>query len=138
MQQYEAYPVTFDSENTSFRFKSIGKRGVFDKVVFFTPLSPDTHNLALVDYEPATKDYNDRSVTDNGDMTEVIATVISIIQEFLASNPDQKIYFEGNSPARTRLYQIAISKVYIPDNSDLMIKGYRGDQWVSFEPNINF
>jgi hypothetical protein len=138
MGQYEAYPVKFDYENASFLFQSIGKRGIFEKAVFITPLSPDVHNLALLDYDPATNDYSDQSVTDNGDMAEVIATVISIIQRFLDSNPDQKIYFEGSTPGRTRLYQIAISKVYDPDHSNLVIKGYKNSCWTSFEPNTRF
>jgi hypothetical protein len=138
MGQYDAYPVQFDNENARFLFQSIGKRGIFDKAVFITPVAPDVQNLALLDYDPATNDYSDQPITDNGDMAEVIATVISIIKRFLDSNPGQKIYFEGNTPARTRLYQIAISKVYDPEHSDLLISGYKNNHWTSFEPNVSF
>ena len=31
---YEAYPLTNNHENTRFQFQSIGKRGVFEKVIF--------------------------------------------------------------------------------------------------------
>lgn len=96
------------------------------------------HNLSLVDYDPATNEYNDMSITDNGDMPEILATVVAIIHKFLYSHPDQKIYFRASTPARTRLYQIAISKVYDEDKSDLFIKGNLNEDWFPFEPNINF
>jgi hypothetical protein len=66
MQQYKAYLTESNLENTRFQFQSIGKRGVFEKVIFFTPLTFDTFNLSLVDYDTATGNYNDLSVTDNG------------------------------------------------------------------------
>lgn len=78
MGQYEAYPVEFDVKNARFRFQSIGKRGVFDKVVEFIRIAPDIHNLALLDFDPVSNAFSDISVTDNGDMPEVIATVITI------------------------------------------------------------
>lgn len=94
--------------------------------------------MALLDYNPFTNEFSDISVTDNGDMPEVIATVITIIQDFLNSNPGQKVYFEGSTATRTRLYQIAISQVFDPGESDLLIEGYKDEQWIVFEPNIRF
>lgn len=138
MRQYEAYLTTSNDENTRFQFQSVGKRGVFEKVIYFTPLTVDTYNLSLVDYDSATGSYDDLSVTDNGDMPEIIVTVISTIHKFLNSNPDNKIYFEGSTPARTRLYQISISKIYDPVQSDLFISGLQGGRWYFFEPNVNF
>ena len=138
MQQFKAYQTESNEENTRFQFQSIGKRGVFEKVIFFTPLTIDTYNLSLVDYDTATEQYDDLSVTDNGDMPEVLVTVISTIYQFLASNPGKKIYFEGSTRARTRLYQIAISKIYYPEQGDLLINGLQDGQWFPFEPNINF
>ena len=138
MGQYKAYLTKSNDENTRFQFQSIGKRGVFEKVVYFTPLTVDTYNLSLVDYDSATDSYDDLSVTDNGDMPEILITVMSTIHKFLNSNPGNKIYFEGSTWARTRLYQIAISKIYNPPQSDLLISGLQEDRWFPFEPNINF
>jgi hypothetical protein len=122
----------------AFCFKVSESEVFLTRLFFITPVAPDVQNLALLDYDPATNDYSDQPITDNGDMAEVIATVISIIKRFLDSNPGQKIYFEGNTPARTRLYQIAISKVYDPEHSDLLISGYKNNHWTSFEPNVSF
>ena len=71
-------------------------------------------------------------------MPEVIATVITIIRGFPGSNSNQKVYFEASTPARTRLYQIAISQVFDPDESDLSIEGCKDGEWVIFQPNIHF
>lgn len=138
MGQYQAYPTTSNGENTRFRFQSVGKRGVFEKVIFFTPLSDDVYNLSLVDYDLLSDTYDDMSVTDNGDMPELLVTVISTIHQFLGSRPGKKIYFEGSTPARTRLYQIAISKIYDPTQSDLIISGLLDGEWLIFERNTNF
>ncbi|SKB58782.1 DUF6934 family protein [Dyadobacter psychrophilus] len=135
---YEAYCFTSNSENTRFQFQSVGKRGVFEKVIFITAMSDDIYNLALVDYNVETEEYNDISVTDNGDMPEVLATVLKAVTIFLNINPTKTIYFEGSSPARTRLYQIAISKIYNYDESEFLIQGSKGENWSIFEPNINF
>jgi hypothetical protein len=138
MGQYEAYPTQSNDHKTRFQFQSVGKRGVFVKVLYFTPLAADIYNLSLVDYDKITGSYSDLTVTDNGDMPEVLVTVISAIHKFLDSTPGNKVYFEGSTRARTRLYQISISKVYDPVESDLLISGLRDDQWFPFEPNINF
>jgi hypothetical protein len=138
MGQYKAYLTTSNEENTRFQFQSVGKRGVFEKVVFFTPLTIDTYNLSLLDYDTETGDYDDLSVTDNGDMLEVLVTVIATIHQFFGSKQGKKIYFEGSTPARTRLYQIAISKIYNPTQSDLLISGLQAGEWVTFERNTNF
>ncbi|SDG11032.1 hypothetical protein SAMN04487996_11575 [Dyadobacter soli] len=138
MKQFEAYLTTSNEENTRFQFQSEGKRGVFEKVVFFTPLTIDTYNLALLDYNTETGGYDDLSVTDNGDMPEILVTVITTIHQFLGSKPGKKIYFEGSTPARTRLYQIAISKIYDPTQSDLIISGLLEGEWVIFERNTRF
>lgn len=135
---YEAYNVESSLDNTRFQFQSIGKRDVFEKVIFITPLSGEVYNLSLVDYQPATGLYSDMSVTDNGDMREVLATVIMVILDVFDINPHYKLYFEGSTPSRTRLYQISISKIYDPITSDLIIQGYKDGEWLKFEPNINF
>ncbi|MCF0061240.1 hypothetical protein MUK70_18530 [Dyadobacter chenwenxiniae] len=136
--QYEAYPFIYNAENTRFQFQSIGRRGVFEKVVFITPISDEVYNLSLVDYNVASGEYSDQTITDNGDMPEVLATVLKAIEAFLDTQPDKAIYFEGSSFTRTRLYQIAITKVFDHDKSQFLIFGRKGETWLLFEPNVNF
>ena len=134
---YEAYPFIFNEENTHFKFQSIGKRGVFEKAIAFTLIEDNIYNLALLDKDPVTQDYSDTSVTDNGDMPEVLATVMAITREYLNQYPDRRIYLVGNTASRTRLYQIAINKV-ADQIEDLIVFGYFNFQWSKFEPNRSF
>lgn len=137
VMNYEPYEFIFNEENTHFTFQSIGKRGVFDKAIAFTPIGDNIYNLALLDFDPEDQNYTDQNVTDNGDMPLVLATVMTIILDYLNQFPDRKVYLIGNSRSRTRLYQIAISKV-INQISDITVLGYYNSQWIQFEPNKVF
>lgn len=135
---YKPYILNVNEDHTRFQFQSIGKRGVFEKVILFQLLADDIYNLALLDYDLDSQKYSDLSVTDNGDMLEIFATLLNVITEFLNEYKSKKIYFEGSTPSRTRLYQIVINKIYNPHNQDLIILGLKNKEWYQFEPNINF
>lgn len=128
MQQYEAYPFVLNEGKTHYHFQSIGKRGVFEKAIMFSPLSTTVCNLALLDFNPELSDYVDDTITDNGDMPEVLATVLKVVIDFLSKHPHRKVFISGNSSARTRLYQIVIGKVISDLQYVLEIKGGRNKQ----------
>ena len=136
--QYKTYPLTENQDSTRFQFQSIGKNGVFDKVVLITPINRDISNLALLDVDPFSQEQSDSSVTDNGDMGEVLATVLNVVKIFLAKHPDQSIYFEGNTSVKTRLYQIVINKVFDQVTDEFVIYGLKDAEWLEFEPNVNY
>ncbi|MEO6686745.1 MAG: hypothetical protein ABIN24_12305 [Dyadobacter sp.] len=135
---YKSYELNKNEENTRFQFQSIGKRGIFEKVIIFNLITNEIYNLALLDYNPSSDEYSDLSITDNGDMPEIFATVIKAITEFLNQYQGKKIYFEGSTLSRTRLYQVVIRKTYNSDNQDFIIQGLKNEEWYPFEPNINF
>ncbi|MCE7069546.1 hypothetical protein LZG74_04505 [Dyadobacter sp. CY327] len=136
--QYEAYPFVLNEAETHYKFESIGKRGVIEKAISFSKLSIDVYNLALLDFDPVTQNYIDDSVTDNGDMPEIMATVIAVILNYLNEHPARRIVLTGNSKSRNRLYQIAIGKVWEVVQEDLQILGFNGVEWLTFEPNGSF
>lgn len=138
MQQYEAYPFVLNEGKTHYHFQSIGKRGVFEKAIEFSPLNDNVYNLALLDFDPTTGEFVDDTITDNGDMREVLATVLKIALHFLSRNPYQSIVISGNSDSRTRLYQIAIGKLFPDAREFLLVKGLNNEQWLDFEPNGSF
>ena len=135
---YEAYPFRYKEDNNHFQFQSVGKRGTFEKVIAITLIEDDIYNLALLDMDPVTQGYNDKSVTDNGDMPKILATVMAVIIDFLNQYPHRKIYLIGNTASRTRLYQIAINKILDQIENDPIVLGYHNSQWIPFEPNRNF
>jgi hypothetical protein len=137
--QHKAYLLRVNQDHTRYVFQSQGRRGTLEKVILLTPLSDDLlYNLALLDYDPINDYYDDLSISDNGDMPEIMATVIASIRSFLSAYPDRQIYFEGSTLARTRLYRIAITKVYLPETSDLRIQSFKDSLWLDFEPDVDF
>jgi len=135
---YEAYPFSRNEQNNSFQFQSTGKRGTFEKAIAFSLITDNIYNLALLDFNPLMQDYTDDSITDNGDMPEIMATVMAVAIDYLNDFPDRRIYLTGNTASRTRLYQIAISKVLKSISQYVTVLGYYNDLWIPFEPNMNF
>jgi hypothetical protein len=138
MGQYQAYPYIANEAIGHFKFQSVGKRGTIDKVIELAQLAPDQYNLALLDFDPVTQDYVDNSITDNGDMPEVLATVMAVILDHLSQFPRSSIVITGNGVSRTRLYQIAINKVWDDLRHQLKIFGYQHSGWQAFEPNQSY
>ncbi|WP_394367093.1 DUF6934 family protein [Pseudobacter ginsenosidimutans] len=44
----------------------------------------------------------------NQDRNKILATVAGAVYEFTAAYPDRVVYFSGSTPARCRLYRMAI------------------------------
>jgi len=135
---YEPYSLRVTEQNTRFQFQSIGKRGIFEKVISFSPLNETIFNLALLDYNPVTGEENDLSVTDNGDLHEIMATVMQAIHMFLNKHSDKLIYIKGSTKSRTRLYQISINKVYPYLQHELTILGQNNENWHDFTAGLSF
>lgn len=138
MGQYQAYPCTANEATGHFKFQSVGKRGIVDKAIELAPMAPDIYNLALLNFDPVTQDYVDDSITDNGDMPEVLATVMAVVLDHLSQFPRSRIIIAGNSHSRTRLYQIAINKISDDVKHQLTILGYRRSEWQTLEPNQSY
>ncbi|TAE18304.1 MAG: hypothetical protein EAZ95_04700 [Bacteroidetes bacterium] len=64
----------------------------------------------MADYDNQTGSFNDKSITNNGDLVTVLATVIQIIQDFTTQNPDAFVYIEGNTPIKQRLYNRIVNR----------------------------
>ena len=121
---YEAYAFSRNEQNSTFKFQSIGKRGKFEKAIVFSLITDNIYNPALLDFNPLTQDYTDDSITDNGDMPAILATVMRVIFGYLTDFLDHRIYLVGNTASRTRLYQIAINKVFPSTNDCINVSGY--------------
>lgn len=64
-------------------------------------------------------------------METVLATVFQTFNQFFKQYPDCQIIFMGSTPARTRLYQIAINRELKKALEMFEIKGFTGEK---FEP----
>jgi hypothetical protein len=103
MKKQEGYEFDFNEDNTKFRFISIGPAGAITKVVSYS-IYGSMWNLAFGDAVERVEDFSDVSITNNGDMRQVIQTVVNTAYIFTDTYPDRKIYIEPVDKKRKLLY----------------------------------
>lgn len=103
------YQYVLDNSGRIFSFSSARDK-VMDKIILFSPASyPDSYSVLLGDLQyDGSIDVNRRGGRNNAEF--VLSTVAKAIAFFLSDFPEAEIIIEGNTPARTRLYQIAIAR----------------------------
>ncbi|WP_026628674.1 DUF6934 family protein [Dyadobacter alkalitolerans] len=94
-----------------FEFESVSEFKSIRKLIIYTPSEKvsNMYNLALCDIL-SNGESCDRNISNNLDMGKVIATVVKSMVTFCKAYPNSSIYITGSTPARTRLYNIIISK----------------------------
>lgn len=133
----QSYEYLSDSSCRIFRFTSSGRRNI-DKIVVFNSIEPPgCYSLLLGDLAgDGSIDVSGKS--NNGDAEIVLSTVAKIIDCFLSQYQGSKIYFEGSTSARTRLYQIAIAK-QLPDLiTSFNIQGFDNGELRDFQPGRSY
>lgn len=96
------------------------------------------YNIVVGDWDIEQERLDDSVITNNADKREVLATIAAAILEFIHTYPDAFIYAEGSTPSRTRLYQMAISSLYVDISQLLIIKGQIKGQWYPFRKGVNY
>jgi hypothetical protein len=109
---HERYDLTIDDDCHVFTFVSEGPRGGIQKMVVFKPLLEidNYYNLSFGDWNEVTQKLDDTAVSNNQDTVKILTTVAQAVEWFLTENPGAVIFAAGNTPARTRLYQMNILK----------------------------
>lgn len=130
---YPSYLFYSNQNSTEFFFESIGSKGVINKVIAFQETSfAGIYNLALGDINPLTNEVDDTVVTDNGDTEKILATTFQIVNHYFSLFPHHQIYFSGNSPARNRLYRIAINHSFYALDSIFELFGVMNNELEPF------
>lgn len=132
-----SYKYTPDEKFCLFKFVSLGRSRIHKAVIFQPMVVGNFYNLAMGDIDE-TGDIDVFSKSNNGDMEAVLATVIKIITHFFKHYPDAKVYVEGSTPARTRLYQIAAEQELKNFEEHFTIFGFSGDNFEVFQRNKNY
>lgn len=103
------YDFTIHNAALRFEFISVGQR-VIRKVIIYQKLPfPNIYNLALGDIgENGKTDFE--TTSDNGDRDYILATVIQTLILFFEKYPQASVFIAGNTPSRTRLYQVVIAR----------------------------
>jgi hypothetical protein len=145
--------VDKSTESMQFEFISTGTKDIKKVVQYSQTNNPDIFNLGFGDLildkygEPKLDERGDFIIDDekesnNGDRNVVLATVASTAYNFSQSYPDKIISFYGNTPAKQRLYRIAICKELVQLNNDWHIYGVinHGGQKIAepFQKNKNY
>ncbi len=131
------YKIQVNEENT-YSFISVGRRGLILKVVRFDEIEPDVFNLGFGDFDFEKQTLSDSIVSDNGDMEKILATVVSILSDFLQNNPKFSVFIVGSTSSRTRLYQIAINRYYEDFKVYFEIFGFQNSEFEVFQKNVNY
>ena len=106
-------PYDYDPLDTyRYKFVSMGRKRI-EKVVEFIPTGiPKIMNLSFGDVL-IDGSIDHTSISNNGDVTKVMATVIEIIDYFTSKRPEVAIIFTGSTTERIRLYK-RILRLYYP------------------------
>lgn len=122
-----------------FEFESISESKSIRKLIEYRLIDNSTllYNLALVDILP-NGEASDLSVSDNKDMPKILSTVFQSILYFFDVKPQARIFIQGSTPSRTRLYQIAISKYINEFEQKFDIWGFVGNEMELFLKGKNY
>lgn len=97
-------PYAFERDEYSrYTFISMGKSRIEKIVKFETSLLDDVYFLSYGDLlEDGTMD--DMANSNNGDIVQIMATLVTILKDFLLQNPQATVCFRGSTSMRTALY----------------------------------
>jgi len=136
----ERYPFQSDINFQTYFFQSEGPNGTINKIIVYSVFqeNPLIYNLAFGDEDPNTGGINDTAKSNNEDRDVVLATVASTIHLFSDHYGNQLIYASGSTAARTRLYQISISKQLSEISTEFEVYGIINLEVLPFERNVNY
>ena len=136
----ERYPYFATTDFQEYSFYSEGPRGATKKIVKFMKAQDDpvVFNLGFGDEDPITGLVSDTVTTDNKDTDLVLATVANTINSFCDQYGNHFIYAEGSTPARTRLYQMSISRLWSEIDVNFDIFGLKDGYFTNFQQNVNY
>jgi hypothetical protein len=130
----ECYLLTSDEAKEKFTFFSVGPKGIIKKVIKYEWIGGRTYNLAFGEWNATNDTIDDTARTNNGDRDKVLNTVARSIMQFMENHPNATILAIGESRAKTRLYQIGITKNLAEISSQYSIQGFRNGRWMTFSP----
>lgn len=134
----DRYKFEINKSSTEFTFISEGHLGRIEKAIQYEEIQKGFYNLGFGDVNPITREIDDTIVTNNGDMTKILATVAYSLYVFTSKNPNVWIYVTGSSQSRIRLYRMAINKYIQEIEKDFVIYILLEDgEWYPFKPNTN-
>ena len=136
--KYPKYSITASDDRQVYEFYSEGPRGRIKKAIVYTQIGANLFNLGFGDWNEVKQILDDSNRSNNGDRDQVLATVAYTAVDFFSQFPEARIFIEGSTSSRTRLYQMGISYNYLEINRDFEIKGFINGRWELFMPGRNY
>lgn len=72
------------------------------------------------------------SVRNNGDLTQLMATVAQTMLASFERHPQALVAFSGNTPSRTRLYQIVLARELQATSKQFVLLGLQGTSLIPY------
>lgn len=131
------YDYIFDGFGRTFFFSGSGD-GEIDKVLIFNYLyESGAYEITLGDLRiDGSIDVDGKG--DGGDAATILSTVAKAITFFFSDYPEEEIFIEGTTAARTRLYQMAIVRELNDLGRYFDIYGFDGSEEELFRPGRNY
>jgi hypothetical protein len=100
-----------DTKQIAYYFESVSEHKIIKKGVYFQPKSTAfEYNMALGDVNDKTGEPDFLVMSNNGDLTKIMATIFGIGIDFFKKYPNSIVYFLGNKTRKTKIYHWIISK----------------------------
>ena len=123
-----------------FEFYSDGPNGTIKKMITFKMIQERPffiYNLAFGDVDE-NGEINDAVTSNNEDRDKILATVAHSINDFCDKHGNHLIFVQGSNAARTRLYQMSISRNLEEISKIFEIKGLTNNGWEPFTKYVNY
>ena len=127
----DSYPLLTEPMQRMYRFKSVGTKGVVDKIIIFQKIAGTRYNLSFGDFKNGRID--DEVITNNGDLVKVISTVAQSVYLFFEHYPDASIEIEGVDERRKRLYNTIFQRRRTEIDAYFDVKGWSGGEFITLQ-----
>lgn len=137
----EWYSYEANNELTRFLFSSDMNGRKVRKLINYNlihSLGRNIYSLEFGDYDETSCSLKVLTVSNNGDRDKILNTVALTVLDFFELHPDSMVIATGSTPARTRLYQMSISKNLHVIKTDLLVYGFVNNEWEIFKKNTNY
>ncbi len=137
----EQYSIISDGSNLSYKFLSIGPKGIIKKVVRYIQIkdiNENLYNLSFGDWDEKSGKIDDLVNSNNGDSTKVLITVARTALEFANNFPEAYVLIIGSTRSRTRLYQMLIARNISDIDKYFDLQGFRNGYWEKYKTGTNF
>ncbi len=139
----ERYVYESDESFLQYEFFSDGPKGKIKKVVVYSHIGErygeNYYNIGFGDWNEEEQRIDDLTTSNNKDRDKILATVAASALDFTDHFPKCKIYAEGSTLSRTRLYQIGIATNFEEISTLFEVEGWKSDEgWVTFSKGENY